>query len=136
MPSIARASRNLLWTLVIAGGCVDDPALDPDHRWKDGERGEAEVAIAGRMVTVHFVVESGHAITEGDIDLGPVEEVVRSTWAGGPTADLGKRWPSNTIQFKITPVNSPNRSAVLAALGEIDATTALAFVEEDRKSVV
>ena len=49
-------------------------------------------------MTLSYVVHDGHAIFEGDIDLGPVTELHRYRGGG---AKLGARWPNSTVFFRL-----------------------------------
>jgi astacin len=85
---------------------------------------------------VQYAVVDGRAIFEGDIDLGSVEEVERSTAAmrgeGGEEAVVlpGSqfRWPNGRIPYDIDPA-LPTQQRVADAIAHWEANTVIRFVE-------
>lgn len=89
----------------------------------------------GSPMKVVFVIQGGRAIFEGDIDLGPAEEVARSveelrsralpeTDADGPrfgvvTSNLSRRWSSGVVPYVIEST-VPNQSRITSAIAHIE----------------
>ncbi len=114
----------------------------------EGERGTARVRTADGVVELGFVVVDGRARAEGDIDLGPVDALLR---ARGGAADLGGRWPDGKVRYTFHPgfvgsvCNSGDqhpsreplidddcigaRDKVRAVIAELEARTPLDFIE-------
>lgn len=110
MLSKLRPSNNLLWSLLLVTSCIPntDPASapGPDAGGDDviasheGEVGRLRVRTPEGMRTITYVVSGGHAIHEGDIDLGPIERLAHLR---GGAVSLGNRWPNSRINFRFAP---------------------------------
>jgi hypothetical protein len=125
----------LLASLVAACAAEDEGVVDMDTF--DPGAGIAQDALTGRTVLrtadgdveVGYDVVGGHALVEGDIDLGPVDQL---RGVGDPTARsntnliYGAQFPSSTI-FYVKPTF--NVSAIVAAMNDITAKTDVDFVQ-------
>jgi hypothetical protein len=114
----------------------------------EGERGTARVRTSMGVTEIDFVVIGGRAVAEGDLDLGPVEMLLR---ARGGAADLGGRWPNGKVRYTFHPgfvgtvCNEGDQDArnepliddecigakekVRAVIAELEARTPLDFIE-------
>lgn len=79
----------------------DDPgeAAPPEDATTpgEGETGHLRVNTPDGPMTIAYVVENGHAMHEGDVDLGPVSELRKLR---GGAANLGDRWPNSTVYYR------------------------------------
>ena len=105
-----------------------------------GDTGTAFLdGLSFRSKAVQYVVLDGRAIVEGDIDLGPVDEVRdltdmrRAELAGGAVASAVVltgaqfRWPDCTVPFQIDG-DLPDRARVTDAIAHWEARTRFRFV--------
>ncbi len=75
-----------------------DDAAAPSPATREGETGQLRVNTPDGPMTITYLVQNGHAIHEGDVDLGPVEELHRLR---GGAANLGERWPNSTVYYRM-----------------------------------
>ncbi len=148
---LARTAAALAAALTLAacagdsatGARPDDPARsDPTEGY--ATRGPLQTGwILGRdgePMEVTFEVQHGHAIWEGDIDLGPVEWVARTAEGAagkrsdGPSYGVVRssttyRWPGGQVPYVIQS-SLPNRARVTDAMAHIAANTnGISFVQ-------
>jgi hypothetical protein len=125
----------LFASLVAACGADDEGYVEMDS-FDPGE-GIAQDALTGRTVLhtaqgdveVGYDVVGGHALLEGDIDLGPVADLRRADEPGARSNTnliFGARFPSSTIYY-VKPTF--NVSAIVAAMNDISARTQVNFVQ-------
>lgn len=87
----------------------------------------------GQPMEVSFEVHEGHAIWDGDIDLGPAETVARTRQAlrpVGPEApkygvirsSTSARWPGGVVPY-VVDSNVPSQSRITNAIAHIEANT-------------
>jgi astacin (peptidase family M12A)/FG-GAP repeat protein len=80
----------------------DDAAGAPDAgapAWAaEGSQGSVRVRTPQGTETLTYVVQDGRAIHEGDIDLGPVDQLLLR----GGAANLGDRWEENVAYFRLS----------------------------------
>lgn len=84
---------------------------------------------------VQFRIWNGQAVAEGDMLLGPAEDVLDPA-AGNPAAGKGRdaiaiasesfRWPNGVIPYEIDPA-LPNRNRVTAAIADWESRTPVRF---------
>lgn len=111
--------------LAMLDGCLDESVA----------RDENEAPLVGRATipTIHgerdvtYMVIDGHAILEGDIDLGPVDENSELVQLrGAPLADGGMLWPGGEIPYSINP-GMVNPTRVEWAIDKLEAATSIRF---------
>ncbi len=114
-----------------------------------------ETAITGRTLiqgaegpfVATYRVAGDRAIVDGDIDIGPVEElpefeddlldaVVDGTLPGSlafsPIPIWGNRWTHGVVPYKIDPdASAATRAQIIAAVQDFDSKTQLTFVRDD-----
>ncbi len=102
-------STKLLCSLLFAAGCVPDAAPEgPDAGVTDddviatheGDVGRLRVQTPEGLRTITYMVHNGHAIHEGDIDLGTIEHVQHEQHLRGGAVSLGDRWPNARVFFR------------------------------------
>lgn len=100
--------------------------------------GAFTVAVNGEERAIPYAVIDGRAVVEGDIDIGPADQIpsgraaysyygapIRSDVQGQP-----KRWPHNTVDYAIDPkLNAHQRGQIRGALAEWKSKTAIVFHE-------
>ena len=127
----------LLSTLLLLPACVTEDDLGPEAEPPvssdieipgEGETGVARVRLPdGTIEELPFTVIRGRARVEGDIDLGPVDELLL---ARGGAANLGDRWPNGNVRFTFHPdFTGSARTKVRDVLAELEARTPLNFTE-------
>lgn len=102
-------STKLLCSLLLAAGCVPDAEPEgPDAGVPDddviatheGDVGRLRVQTPEGLRTITYLVHNGHAIHEGDVDLGTIEHVQREQHLRGGAVALGARWPNARVFFR------------------------------------
>ena len=111
-------STKLLCSLLLVGGCLPDADLPnsagPDAGVADeasnpgdnvigtheGDVGRLRVRTPEGLRTITYMVQGGHAIHEGDVDLGTIEQVQRELHLRGGAVDLGGRWTYSRVYFR------------------------------------
>lgn len=94
----------------------------------EGEQGSAMFLTATGWQQLSFTVHRGRALHEGDIDLGPVEEIGRR----GLAVPLGDRWPNGNVYFQFEDdIASSERTIVRAALVDLASKTPVSFTESE-----
>jgi Astacin (Peptidase family M12A)/FG-GAP repeat len=63
----------------------------------EGQTGTVRVTTPDGPMTITYVVHNGHAMHEGDIDLGPVAALHKLR---GGAVDLGDRWPNANVFYR------------------------------------
>lgn len=145
-------TRNLpVLLLLLASACAsdDEQALDPSApdsppaAVADGTVGTLRVQTPDGPMTIGYVVENGHAIHEGDVDLGPVDELQRLR---GGAANLADRWPNGNVYWRfdsdftgqVCASQMTNcvdvRARVRATLDAMEAKLPLNFIEDTSES--
>ena len=88
----------------------------------------------GRQLALQYVDVGGVAMVEGDIALGPVDEVDQRSQVRGPgvasavaITGVQYRWTNCTVPYEIDP-NLPNQARVTDAIAHWEANTGLKFV--------
>ena len=103
---LSSSTPTLLCSLLLAASCVPEadppgadagPADDDMIATHEGEVGRLRVHTPEGTRIITYMVEGGHAIHEGDIDLGPIEDIQHLR---GGAANLGARWPSSTVYYR------------------------------------
>jgi len=96
------------------------------------------VTVGGEKRTIPYAVINGRAIVEGDIDIGPAEEIPKGGASYAPPVIPafvnGKptRWPNNTVPYTIDPaLNGTQRVKIDAAIAEWRTKTAVRFEKID-----
>ncbi|XXX74724.1 M12 family metallopeptidase [Sorangium sp. So ce134] len=135
---IARVSSQLAGAAMVAlAGCAGalEGAAGPDAGEKvpvDGEGGDDNVFViktASGLHRVHYEVLDGHAFMEGDIDLGPVEEI-RNRVLGDYHFDTTRLWPDGVVWYCLNDdLSRTNRRNIRAAMTTLSARTPLTFVD-------
>lgn len=124
---------------------ADDPALPPDGApaAREGETGHLRVNTPDGPMTITYVVENGHAMHEGDVDLGPVAELRKLR---GGAANLGDRWPSGNVYYRFDDDFTGNtcgeamtdcvsaRSKVRSTLEAMELKLPLRFIEDTNET--
>lgn len=101
--SRTRLLPSLLLLLAAACAADDESGVDgtapPEDAVTvpDGTVGTLRVNTPDGPMTISYVVENGRAMHEGDIDLGPANELQRLR---GGAANLGERWPSGNVYWR------------------------------------
>ncbi|KAB2894478.1 MAG: hypothetical protein F9K40_16565, partial [Kofleriaceae bacterium] len=120
--------------LLLTTACTDPDfaAPDPGEAVDGDELPERTVRIRfpDGVRDVRYVEVNGRAIFDGDIDLGPIEELERSRalFGGAIHKDFSRRWPEGTVRFRFDPsVNMATRNAIIAAHDAMEAVTPLRF---------
>ncbi len=80
-----------------------------------------------QQVAVSMEVREGMAILQGDIVIGPAEQVARAGSAKGLT-DVTRLWPKAEVMYRL-PADYPDRSSVVEALNHYHQHTQIRFVE-------
>jgi hypothetical protein len=85
---------------------------------------------------LHFEIVDGHAIYQGDIDLGPISELYDRGRGGAATPELGKRWPNSTVRYwlDMQTMTAGQAQMIRDSLDRMEALTPLNFVELSMKS--
>ena len=141
-------------TLFTACG-VDDASNDDDEDITDIYADDDEVPVTGRTVIMGakgpfvatYSVLGDRAIVDGDIDIGPVDELTEfddetlDTVAAGklpgarafsPIPVWGNRWASGVVFYKIDPdASDATRNTIIAAVQDFDSKTQLTFVRDN-----
>ena len=110
-----------------------------EHQFSDEIATAFVDGLTFRSRAVQYTVVDGMAIVEGDINLGPVEQVVERTemrrqeMTGGPVAagvvipGSQFRWPNCTVPYQIAD-DLPNESRVTDAISHWESNTSYRFV--------
>lgn len=130
----SRSSSLLLTLASFAGGCMGDDAelelTDVDLTSEisdDASFGSARIATPDGEMDVSYDIIDGHAIVEGDIDLGPVETLRKKTGHPGALPSLlYGRWSNGTIRY-VAPTF--NQTAINSAIATLEAQTDINFVQ-------
>jgi len=69
----------------------------------EGDVGQLRVRTPEGLRTITYLVQDGHAIHEGDVDLGTIEQVERQQHDRGGAANLGARWPGGRVYYRFAP---------------------------------
>ena len=146
-------------SLVTLTGCLSDPELtdtSPDASpseiepteptdelaTNEGDVGHLRVITPDGPRRLAYVVENGHAIHEGDIDLGPIE--THKQLRGGAVS-MGSRWPNSRAYFRFaddfdglvcgaTKTSCANiRDSVRATLAAMSVKLPIALIEDVSK---
>src|SRR5512133_572776 len=90
-------TRSFFLGLTALAACVTADLPDPEDPTTDleGSYGHVPVITPDGPMTLSYQVVGGHAIHEGDMDLGPVAELRQR----GGAARLGYRWPGGLIRY-------------------------------------
>jgi len=115
--------------LLAVAACTDvaGPTSDPDPDQStvpDGTVGTMRVRLHGTEQTVRYRARHGHAIYQGDVDLGPISHVRANAIKG-----FDERWPKGVIHWKFAGVAAADQAAVRAAIADYMLRTPLVFVE-------
>jgi hypothetical protein len=96
----------------------------------DAGTGRALVKTAWGTESLAFRVVDGHAIHQGDIDLGPVDELLQAGARAAVTVDMSERWPNGEVNVLFdASVGESDRNIVRAALQDMESRTPLRFFE-------
>ncbi len=135
--TLAATLLTALLPLTFAACAVEEEEGTDEMEDFDPGAGIAADAPSGRAIIttpdgdreIGYDVVGGHALAQGDIDLGPVARL-RRPGEPIPRANsnlvFGNQWPSNTILY-VRPTF--NVTAILAAIADLDAKTQVNFVE-------
>lgn len=130
-----RTAISFLFILTSLGSaCMDDDAelelTDVDLTSaisEDSSSGKARIRTPDGEMDVSFDVIDGHAIVEGDIDLGPVERLRKhSAPLGALPSPLYGRWKNGIIRY-VAPTF--NQTAINSAIATLEAQTDIDFVQ-------
>lgn len=135
--------RSELFTLAVAltGACAEpmsddvSPTDDPTAAEAPPDPGAADpnsalVRFPEGVRRVHYAVVDGHAIWDGDIDLGPVDQLQGAAYGGGIIADFSRRWPNGVVRYRFdSTVMNGIRGQIRDALDKLEAVTPLRFVD-------
>lgn len=122
-PYIRRlASASVL--LAMLGGCINDPVEHDEN----GEPllGQATIPTLHGEREVTYMIVDGHAILEGDMDLGPVDENGDLIRLRGVAIDSSSLLWSGEIPYTINP-GMVNPTRVAFALEDLEEATSLRF---------
>jgi hypothetical protein len=111
-------------SLVRSDSLLDNSGANP--RAGSEVHGSGYIIRDGEPVKVGFVIRDGHAIFEGDIDLGPVEAIMQAPpepQPGGPQRgsvinSSSRRWTGGVVAYVIDAA-VPDQSRILDALTHI-----------------
>ena len=114
----------------------DDPDLGPPvtadelAHVPDGTTGFARVQTPHGVEVLPYVAHNGHAIHEGDTDLGPISKV-DARLRGGALSSTATRWSNRYVEWAFNPdlSESSARSTIRAAIAELGALTPITFHE-------
>ncbi|HEX8818516.1 MAG TPA: M12 family metallopeptidase, partial [Archangium sp.] len=130
----------LLFSAITFAGCAQDDAPAPDSTPTSQagavRTGYVRLAKDGQFHPVTFTDVNGQGMLEGDIVLGPTDELTSAT-PGSPRrvsamgvaiSGSGYRWPGGVVPYFIDP-SLPNRERVTNAIAHWEARTNLRFVQ-------
>ena len=129
-------NKTLVLPLLLLVGCAGDEPLDdapaetprllvPPVAFPDDEgelrRGPVETPTGERELAYRVV--DGQAILQGDIELGPVDQLGRGARSLG-TDDFGKRWPGGYVPYALaSTLNQRQKNEISAAVADWNART-------------
>jgi hypothetical protein len=141
--------------IAVAAACQDTgTAARPDPAARSHPEGIASraplhvgwiIGRDGRPMQIWYEVRNGHAIWEGDIDLGPAEGIYRTAEdtrlrkRGGPRLGVAidgtsYRWPGGLVPYVI-PAGFPNPSRITSAITHVESKTGwLRFIPRTTES--
>lgn len=127
--------------LALAGACTDGaddlgaPAADEAENLPAADEPGADdpdsvlVRLPGGVERIHYEVVDGHAIWEGDIDLGPVDDLRDRLFGGAVIDDFSQRWPGGVIRYRFDgSVTADTRRKIDQSLADLAAVTPLRFL--------
>jgi hypothetical protein len=91
-------TKRWVFGALLATGCVAEP-IDAGGLPGEGESGTTWVMTPEGRRQIAFIVRDGHAMFEGDVDLGPVEDL----YDRGGAANLAERWPLGHVPWGFDP---------------------------------
>jgi hypothetical protein len=102
-----------------------DPTTNLPAPPKDGDHGVMLVRNGGALSEVHYTVRHGHAMWQGDMDLGPAPQPGLRAVA---IRDLDRRWPSGIVDYVFKDsFSDADRQTIVDAMNEYEKWTPIRF---------
>jgi hypothetical protein len=115
--------------LLAITACADvaGPTSSPsaDDAVPDGTVGTMRVRYHGSVQEIRYVARGGHAIYQGDVDLGPI-----SHDRANAIESMDHRWPNGIVHWVFADAfNATDKADIRAAVAEYNQRTPLQFIE-------